>query len=63
VHTAFAASLLLWAAFMIADEIVFTFNFENTHRGIFTAQLATWLAIELIPDGAGPSLTKASRGA
>jgi hypothetical protein len=52
VHTAFAFGLLLWAAFMIADEIVFTFGFENTHRGIFVAQLATWLAIELTPDGA-----------
>jgi hypothetical protein len=52
VRTAFAVSLLLWAAFMLADEIVMTFGVEATHMRIFIAQLATWLAIELIADGA-----------
>lgn len=60
VHTAFAASLLLWAAFMIADEIVFAFAVETTHMRIFIAQLATWLAIELLPDGADPEKPSAA---
>lgn len=55
VHTAFAVSLMLWASFMIADEIVFTFVFEATHMRIFIAQVATWLAIELIPEEAEPA--------
>jgi hypothetical protein len=50
-RTAFAVSLMLWAAFMIADEIVFTYSIEATHMHIFIAQLATWLAIEWLPDG------------
>lgn len=53
VRRALGVSLPLWGAFMLADEIVFTFKFEETHMRIFIAQLATWLAIELIPDGSG----------
>jgi hypothetical protein len=56
VRTAFAVSLMLWGAFMIADEIVLTYGFEATHMRVFIAQLASWLAIERIAEEQGPDL-------
>lgn len=50
VYTAFAVSLALWAAFMLADELFFAYDVEATHMRIFTAQLVTLLAIRLLPD-------------
>jgi hypothetical protein len=47
---AFTVSLMLWAAFLIADEVCIAYQVEGTHLRLFTAQLATLLAIELLPD-------------
>lgn len=49
VHAAFAVGLALWAAFMLADEIFMVYDVENTHRGLFTAQLVSLLAVRLLP--------------
>jgi len=43
----------LWvkaAAFLVADEVFFAYPVEGTHLRLFTAQLATLLAIELLPE-------------
>lgn len=48
VYTAFAASLGLWAAFMLADEIFTAYRQENAHAQFFIAQLATLLALQLL---------------
>jgi hypothetical protein len=49
-YAAFAAGLLLWAAFLVADEVCIAYSVERAHLQLFTAQLATLLAIELLPD-------------
>ena len=49
----FAVGLGLWAAFQIACEALpsqLSYQIEGTHRGLFTAQLATLLAVMLLPD-------------
>jgi hypothetical protein len=51
VYSAFAASLLLWGAFLVADEVFIAYAVAGTHLRLFTAQLATLLAIELLPEG------------
>jgi hypothetical protein len=48
-YPAFAAGLSLWAAFVLADEVCVAYVVEGTHWRLFTAQLATLLAIELLP--------------
>jgi hypothetical protein len=48
-----AAGLSLWAAFILADEIFIAYAVEATHWRLFIAQLATLLAVELLPDGEG----------
>lgn len=53
VYRAFGVSLALWAAFLIADEIVLVYkigNLQMVHMGIFTSQFITLLAIRLLPD-------------
>jgi hypothetical protein len=50
VHTAFTFSLALWAAFIIADELLMAYDVEGTHLGIFVAQLVTLLAVRLLPE-------------
>jgi hypothetical protein len=57
VYVAFTASLLLWGAFLIADEVFIAYAVAGTHLRLFTAQLVTLLAVELLPEsspGAGP---------
>ena len=49
-YRAFFVSLLLWGAFMVADELLIAYRVEATHMGLFTAQLATLLAIVLLPE-------------
>lgn len=49
-HIAFTAALLLWAAFMLADEIFIAYAVEGTHLRLFVAQLVTWLAVEWLPE-------------
>jgi hypothetical protein len=50
-YAAFAAGLSLWAAFVLADEVFVAYLVEATHWRLFTAQLATLLAVELLPEG------------
>jgi hypothetical protein len=52
-YPAFAAGLSLWAAFILADEVFVAYAVEGTHWRLFTAQLATLLAVELLPEGEG----------
>jgi hypothetical protein len=43
-------SLSLWAAFQVADVVFIAYGVEATHLRLFTAQLATLLVIELVPE-------------
>jgi hypothetical protein len=56
VHTAFTVSLLLWAAFMLNDELFIQYQIEGTHLRLFIAQLATLLAIHLVPETSAGSI-------
>ncbi|MHB1426721.1 MAG: hypothetical protein ACYC3I_26485 [Gemmataceae bacterium] len=49
-YAAFTVSLTLWSSFAIADELFIAYAVEGTHLRLFTAQLATLLAIELLPE-------------
>lgn len=49
---AFAVSLPIWAAFMLADEFLIAYSLQSSHMRIFIAQLVSLLALELLP---GPS--------
>jgi hypothetical protein len=48
-YLAFAVSLALWAALMIADEIFRSYEKQHNHIVFFTAQIVTLLAIHLLP--------------
>jgi hypothetical protein len=50
-YAAFTASLSLWAAFAMADEAFIAYPVEGTHLRLLTSQLATLLAVELLPAG------------
>ena len=50
-YAAFTASLLLWGAFLIADEVFIAYAVAGTHLRLLTAQLVTLLAVELLPEG------------
>lgn len=52
VYSAFTTSLGLWGAFMIADEICIAYSVEAAHVRLLTAQLATLLVLELLPEDA-----------
>jgi hypothetical protein len=41
---------MLWAAFVLADELLIAYPVEATHLRLFTAQLATLLTIVLLPE-------------
>jgi hypothetical protein len=47
---AFTAGAGLPAAFMLADEIFLQYERQASHATLFIAQLATWLAVILLPD-------------
>jgi hypothetical protein len=49
-YFAFTSSLLLWGAFLIADEIFISYPVESTHLRLFIAHLVTLLAVELLPE-------------
>ncbi len=49
-YPAFLVSLLLWAGFMLADELLMSYDVEATHVRLLTAQLATLLVIALLPE-------------
>jgi hypothetical protein len=42
--------LLLWGAFLVADEVFIACVVAATQLRLFTAQLVTLLAIELLPE-------------
>ena len=48
VNAAFTVGILLWAAFMLADEITLKYEQERTHELLFIAQLASLAAIHLL---------------
>lgn len=48
VNAAFAVGILLWAAFMLADEITIKYSFEQPHELLFTAQLACLVVMHLV---------------
>ena len=47
---ALGCGIALWAAFMLADEITVKYEFERTHELLFLSQLATLLALHVLPD-------------
>ncbi|HYT87590.1 MAG TPA: hypothetical protein VEL76_02620 [Gemmataceae bacterium] len=49
-YAAFTVSLLLWAAFLVADEVFISYTVAGTHLWLFVAQVVTLLAIELLPE-------------
>ena len=56
VRVAFTVSLALWGAFLLADEIFVAYEVEAKHLLLFTAQLATLLVIELLPERSTPAV-------
>jgi hypothetical protein len=48
VNLACSAGILLWCAFMIADEITIKYAMEQPHELLFIAQLASLLVMHLI---------------
>lgn len=52
VYAAFTASLLLWGAFMLSDEVLIAYPVEGTHLRLFVAHLVTLLAVEMLPEDA-----------
>jgi hypothetical protein len=50
VYRAFMTSLLLWSAFLIADEVLIAYPLESTHLRLFVAHFVTLLAVELLPE-------------
>jgi len=51
VYLAFTTSLLLWGAFLVADEVFIAYSLESSHLRLFVAHLVTLLAVELLPEG------------
>lgn len=49
-YLAFTTSLLLWSAFLVADEVCIAYPMESVHLRLFVAHLATLLAVEFLPD-------------
>jgi hypothetical protein len=49
-YLAFTASILLWMAFLVADELFIAYPLESTHLRLLIAHLLTLLAIELLPE-------------
>jgi hypothetical protein len=49
-YAAFTVGLLLWAGLLLADELCIAYQVERAHWPLFIAQLATLLAVELLPE-------------
>lgn len=49
-YPAFAAGLMLWAAFAVTDEVMIAYAVEGTHLRLFSAQLLTLLVVVLLPN-------------
>lgn len=50
VYAAFGVSLALWAAFTLVNEILVNYRGVRVHMQIFATQLASLLAVGLLPD-------------
>jgi hypothetical protein len=50
VYLAVTTSLLLWGAFLVADEVFIAFPLGSTHLRLFVAHLVTLLAVDLLPE-------------
>jgi hypothetical protein len=50
VYLAFTTSLLLWGAFLVADEVFVAYPLESTHLRLLVAHLVALLAVELLPE-------------
>ena len=50
IHLAFAAGLALCAAFVIADEILISYDLEAAHLRLFSSQLVSLMFLELVPN-------------
>jgi len=48
VNLACGAGILLWGAFMLADEITIKYAMEQPHELLFIAQIASLLVLHLI---------------
>jgi hypothetical protein len=51
VYLAFTTLLLLWLAFLVADEVFIAYPLESTHLRLCVAHLVTLLTVELLPEG------------
>jgi hypothetical protein len=49
-YFAFTTSLLLWGAFLVADEVFIAYPLESTHLRLFIAHLVTFMTIVLLPE-------------
>jgi len=49
-HEAFVAGCALSAAFMLADEIFLQYERQASHATLFTAQLASYIALYALPN-------------
>jgi hypothetical protein len=50
-YPAFLVNLALWAALLIADELVLSYDTEATHFRVLMAQMITLLVLILLPEG------------
>jgi len=48
------ASLALWGAFQVLDEVFLAYQTENVHRSIFVSQIATIVLLQLLPATSAP---------
>lgn len=49
-YAAFAVSLALWAAFILADEVFDAYDMSHVHMVLFAVQLLSLLAVVLLPE-------------
>jgi hypothetical protein len=51
VYLAFMTALLLWGAFLVADEVFISYRLASAHLPLFISHLVTLLAVDLLPEG------------
>ena len=49
INAAFSSGVALWAAFMLADEILKQYDAEHSHVLFFIAQLLTFVSLSVLP--------------
>jgi hypothetical protein len=50
-YPAFLVNLALWAALLIADELVLSYETESTHFRVLMAQMLSLVVLILLPEG------------